>query len=214
MNRAVAAAPVLNVEPRGEAHARVAEFVARFTGRHWRRGLGEIAHALPARFASRMRRQPDFNRQAWADGECRSRTMGDIDAWLSYRQIQRLEKNIEQRRANAARWSDLLQSARLPCRLPPAGANVFTVLPLLFEGTDAARTAGFVRQSLERGGDRNRALLYAAPSAHRSQRLQAHRHGRVRIALAACICRAGAAQSVGQGLGPNQIGGRSTLLHL
>jgi len=152
MNRAVAAAPVLDTEPHGEAHARVAEFVARFTGRHWRRGFGEIVHALPARFASRMRRQPDFDRQAWADGECRDRTMGDIDAWLSYRQIQRIDENVERRRANAARWSDLLQSARLPCRLPPADANVFTVLPLLFEGADAARTARFVRQSLERGG--------------------------------------------------------------
>lgn len=152
MNRAVAAAPVLDTEPRGEAHARVAEFVARFTGRRWRRGFGEIAHALPARFATRMRRRPDFDRQAWADGECRGRTMGDIDAWLAYRQIQRIDENIERRRANAARWGDLLQGARLPCRLPPADANVFTVLPLLFEGADAARTAGFARQSLERGG--------------------------------------------------------------
>ncbi len=152
MNRTVTGQPQLGVEPPDEARRRVRDFVSRFTGKRWRRGCGEIAHALPARLAVRMRHQPGFDRRAWAGNECRVRGIAAIDAWLTLKQIERIDDNIERRRQNAERWSKLLAASKVPCRLPTAVGNIYTVFPLWFEGKNGGQAADQFRRNLERGG--------------------------------------------------------------
>ena len=152
LNRPCGARPDLGAEPIAESRARVANFLSRFTGPHWRRGGAEIAYALPARFSARLRRQPGFDRRSWAETECRMRGISVIDAWLAARQIERIDENIGLRRENARRWKAILTAANIPCITPPDEANVHSVSPLLFEGEDAIRRSETFRQALERGG--------------------------------------------------------------
>jgi dTDP-4-amino-4,6-dideoxygalactose transaminase len=152
INRPGGVRPDLAAEPLAEGRRRVANFIARFTGPHWRRGGAEIAHALPARLTARARRQESFSLSSWAERECRAREISAIDAWLAARQIDRIDGSIARRRDNARRWRDLLGQAKVPCATPPDEANTHAIFPLLFDGTLADRTAEKFRRGLERGG--------------------------------------------------------------
>jgi dTDP-4-amino-4,6-dideoxygalactose transaminase len=152
LNRPRDAAPRLEAEPIEETWTLVANFVSRFTGPHWRRGYGDIVHALPSRFQTLMRRKAGFDLRLMVENECRLRGINIVDGWLAARQIERIDRNIELRRQNARRWKALLAKAMIPCTTPPEATNVHAAFPLLFGGPDSRQAAEKFRRVLERGG--------------------------------------------------------------
>jgi dTDP-4-amino-4,6-dideoxygalactose transaminase len=151
-NRACSASPNLGTEPIKEERARTKDFLRRFTGPRSRRGRGEISHALPSRFAARLRRTSSFDIRSWAEQECRVRTIGAGDAWLAARQIERIDTSLDRRHQNVRRWRSILAAAKISCTTLPDQSNTHAVCPLLFRGDDGKRRSAQFRRILEREG--------------------------------------------------------------
>jgi dTDP-4-amino-4,6-dideoxygalactose transaminase len=152
LNRPGRAMPRLEETPLQESRSLVANFLSRFTGPRWRRGIAEIAYALPWRLRMRMRARAGFDLKVLAEKECRLRQINVLDGWLAARQIKRIERNIELRRENARRWKAVLAAANIQCSTPPDDANICAAFPLRFEGAGAPQAASRFRRILERGG--------------------------------------------------------------
>lgn len=139
-------------ESLSETKSRVESFMRRFTGPYSRRGIAEVAYAIRSRLRSWAERNPDLDLQAWAKAECRGYDISEIEAYISVGQMERIQENIQLRRANAMRWKRLLDMHGIPCKTMPDTLNIFTAFPLLFNSTSASSYSKRFRAALEANG--------------------------------------------------------------
>lgn len=145
--------PAAKMEPLREevpvlVQARLTAFLRRFTGPRWRRGQEEIRQALGSRLTA-SRQPADNDLKAWAWQQCRNLAISDVEAWLAARQIARIGENLHRRRAQVARWGELLAKHGVACELPAAEGYSCAILPIIFPD---ARQATVARRVLESGG--------------------------------------------------------------
>lgn len=144
----------LQVEPFQESLFRITNYLDRFYGKRSKRGRNEVLHSIRSRIKDFKHNQKKINLMEWSRSQCKVYDITDIEAWLTIKQIQKIDSNLSLREINASRWACLLDSLNFKnqFRMPGVAKNIYATYPLFFKGEQGLLFSQYLRHSFESMG--------------------------------------------------------------